>query len=128
YAWDGIRRRPGRSALTGLGIGLATGLVVLLLALSAGVETSATTLAYSSGVDLLATSSAAGNTSILNGAPPPIPGSHPLATEVPAADPNVAVASPWLIEGLVFGNGSLWADANNSSVPSGWEPTSSGAI
>jgi len=128
YAWDGIRRRPGRSALTGLGIGLATGLVVLLLALSAGVETSATTLAYSSGVDLLATSSAAGNASILNGAPPPIPGSHPLATEIPAADPNVAVASPWLIEGLVFGNGSLWSYANNSSVPSDWAPTSSGAI
>lgn len=128
YAWDAIRRRPGRSALTGLGIGLAAGLVVLLLALSAGVQTSATTLAYASGVDLLAASSAAGNSGFLNGAPPPIPDSHPLASEIPTTDPNVVVASPWLIDDLVFGNQSLWAAANSSQVPTGWGPTLSGVV
>jgi len=56
YALDAVRRRPGRSAMTSLGIGLAVGLVVLLLALSAGVQTSATTLASESGVDLVAAS------------------------------------------------------------------------
>jgi putative ABC transport system permease protein len=28
---------------------------------------------------------------------------------LPAADPNVATASPWLVSDLVFGNASLWA-------------------
>ncbi len=128
YAWDAIRRRPGRSALTGLGIGLATGLVVLLLALSAGVQTSAATLAYASGVDLLATSNASGTSGLLTGDLPPIPDSHALATEIPAVDPNVVSASPWYIQDLVFGNGSLRSDALNASVPSGWGPTQSGAV
>ena len=33
YAFDAVRRRPGRAVLTSLGIGLAIGLVVMLLAL-----------------------------------------------------------------------------------------------
>ncbi len=125
FALDALRRRPGRSALTSLGIGLAVGLVVLLLALSAGVTASATTLATQSGVDLLATST---NTTILSGEFPPVPNAHRLASEIPAADPNVAVASPWQVGDLVFGNASLWAAANASHVPSGWGPTSSGTV
>jgi len=126
YALDAIRRRPGRSALTSLGIGLAVGLVVLLLALSAGIETSATTLATQSGVDLIAVSGNA--SSPLQGQFPPIQGAHKLVGEIPAIDPNVATASPWLVSELVFGNGSLWADANSSMVPSGWSPTQSGIV
>jgi putative ABC transport system permease protein len=125
YALDAIRRRPGRSALTALGIGLAVGLVVLLLALSNGIETSAATLATASGVDLVAASA---NTTITSEEFPPLSGAHSLATRIPALDPNVATASPWLIDDLVFGNGSLWAAANRSSVPSGWSPTSSGTV
>jgi len=125
YAFDALRRRPGRSAMTSLGIGLAVGLVVLLLALSAGVETSATTLATASGVDLVAASD---NTTILSGEFPPIQGAHSLATSIPSIDPNVATASPWLVSDLVFGNRSLWAAANASAVPSGWQPTESGAV
>ncbi len=125
---DALRRRPGRSLLTALGIGLASGLVVLLLALSAGVQASASTLAYASGVDLLATSASGGGSPILNGEPPPIPDAHRLATEIPAADPNAVVASPWLLGDLVFGNASLWARANSSSVPAGWTYTGSGAV
>ncbi len=125
---EGIRRRPGRSALTVLGIGLATGLVVMLLALSAGVQTNAATLAYSSGVDLLAVSAGSGNTSVLNGAPPPIPGAHPLSQAIPASDANVESASPWLVDNLVYANASLWAAANASRVPSGWGPTEAGTI
>jgi len=128
YALDALRRRPGRALLTSLGIGLASGLVVLLLALSAGVQTSATTLAYASGVDLLATSSAGGNGSPLSGVPPPIPHAHALTTGIPRADPNVAAASPWLLSDLVFGNASLWSAANHSSVPAGWSYTGSGAV
>ncbi len=125
YALDAIRRRPGRSALTSLGIGLAVGLVVLLLAISAGIQTSATELASSSGVDLIAASA---NTTITTGSVPPIPHAHTLATSIPAADPNVAVASPWLVSELVFGNASLWAAANASEVPSGWSPTGADAV
>jgi len=125
YVFDALRRRPGRSALTSLGIGLAVGLVVLLLAISAGVQTSATTLATASGVDLIAASA---NTTITTGSVPPIPHAHELATEVPASDPNIAVASPWLVGELVFGNASLWAAANASAVPSGWSPTGSGSV
>lgn len=125
---DSLRRRPGRSAATALGIGLATGLVVLLLALSAGVQTSAVTLAYASGVDLLATSASSGNGTIFGGSPPPIPASHRLAERIPAADPNVVVASPWLVDNLVFGNASLWARANASNVPAGWATTASGTV
>lgn len=127
YAVDAIRRRPARSALTALGIGLATGLVVLLLALSAGVQESATRLAYASGVDLLATSSGE-NSTVLSGAPPPISGAHGFVRSIPAADPNVEVASPWLIVNLVFGNSSLWARANTSSVPASWTYTDAGTV
>jgi ABC-type antimicrobial peptide transport system permease subunit len=125
YALDAIRRRPGRSAMTSLGIGLAVGLVVLLLALSSGIQSSATTLAAESGVDLIAASA---NTTILSGQFPPVQGAHSLVTRLPAVDPNVATASPWLVSDLVFGNASLWAAANASSVPGGWSPTESGTI
>ena len=127
YAWGALRRRPGRSLLTALGVALASALVVLLLALSAGVETSSSTLAYGSGVDLLATSAASAG-SILNGPLPPIPHAHALSTEIPTADPNAVVASPWLVSDLVFGNASLWSAANRSSVPAGWGYTGSGAV
>lgn len=125
YALDALRRRPGRSAMTSLGIGLAVGLVVLLLALSSGIETSATTLATESGVDLVAASA---NTTILSGEFPPIYGAHALATRMPAIDSNIATASPWLVSELVFGNASLWAAANSSTVPAGWSPTQSGTV
>jgi len=125
YALDAVRRRPGRSAMTSLGIGLAVGLVVLLLAISAGVQNSATTLATESGVDLVATSA---NTTILSGEFPPIQDAHSLAARMSAVDPNIATASPWLVSDLVLGNASLWAAANNSSVPSGWSPTESGTV
>ncbi len=121
-----LRRRPGRSAATVFGIGLATGLVLLLLALSAGVQTSATTLANASGIDLLATSS--GGSSSFGAAPPPIPHAHRLAQEIPAKDPNVAVASPWLVDNLVYGNATLWARANASTVPGGWGTTQAGTV
>jgi putative ABC transport system permease protein len=125
YAWDSIRRRPGRSTLTSLGVGLAVGLVVLLLALSSGIQTSASSLAGASGVDLLIASA---NTTFEQDTFPPISQVHPLATRIPASDPNVATASPWLVSDLVFGNQSLWAAANSSSVPAGWSPTSSGTV
>ena len=125
YAFDAMRRRPRRSALTALGIGLAVGLVVMLLALSNGITTSATELATASGVDLIGASA---NTTITSGQFPPIAGAHSLAERIPAADPNVATASPWLIADLVFGNASLWARANSSSVPADWGPTGSGTV
>lgn len=125
YALDAIRRRPGRSAMTSLGIGLAVGLVVLLLALSNGIQSSATTLATESGVDLVAASA---NTTILSGQFPPIQGAHSLVTSVPAVDSNVATSSPWLVSELVLGNASLWAASNGSAVPNGWSPTQSGTI
>ena len=125
YAWDAIRRRPGRSLLTSFGIGLSVGLVVLLLALSNGIQTSATTLATSSGVDLIGASA---NTTITSGQFPPISGAHRLASAVPAADPNVATASPWLLSQIVFGNASLWNASNTSAVPTGWGPTGSGTV
>jgi len=126
YALDALRRRPGRSAMTSLGIGLAVGLVVLLLALSAGIETSATTLATQSGVDLIAVS--ANVSSPLAGQFPPIQGAHSLTERIPSIDPNVETASPWLVSDLVFGNASLWTAANQSSVPGGWGPTESGTV
>lgn len=125
YALDAIRRRPGRSALTSLGIGLAVGLVVLLLAISAGVQTSSTELATASGVDLIAASA---NTTITTGSVPPIPHAHALATEIPASDANVMVASPWLISDLVFGNATLWAAANSTHVPGNWAQTEAGSV
>jgi putative ABC transport system permease protein len=125
YALDAIRRRPGRSALTSLGIGLAVGLVVLLLAISAGVQTSSTELATASGVDLIAASA---NTTITTSSVPPIAHAHALSNEIPKSDPNVEVASPWLISDLVFGNASLWAAANTSGVPGGWSQTEAGSV
>ncbi len=125
YALRALARRPGRTALTSLGIGLAVGLVVLLLAISAGVQTSATELANSSGVNLIAASA---NTTITSGSVPPILHAHSLARSIPAADPNVEVASPWLVGDVVFANSSLWAATNSSSVPSGWSPTGAGSV
>ncbi len=125
YAFDAVRRRPGRAVLTSLGIGLAIGLVVMLLALSNGIETSASALASASGVDLVAASA---NTTLTSDEFPPIPGAHALATSIPQADPNVATASPWLVSQLVFGNQSLRAASENATVPSGWVPTDSGTV
>ncbi len=126
YALDALRRRPGRATLTSLGIGLAVGLVVVLLALSAGIQTSASTLATASGVDLIGASA---NTSVvLGGGFPPIAHAHALAQEIPANDSNVAVASPWLVGDLVFGNASLYSRSNASDVPSGWTTTGTGAV
>ncbi len=125
YSLDALRRRPGRSALTVLGLGMAVGLVVLLLALSAGVQSSAATLADASGVDLIAASA---NTTLLGGSFPPVSDAHALATQIPAADSNVETASPWLTGEVLFGNASLWAAANQSAVPGGWAPSSSGVV
>jgi putative ABC transport system permease protein len=129
YALDGLRRRPRRTALAALGIGLATALVIALLALSAGVEGSASRLAVASGVDLLATSA---NTSIIEGTFPPVPEAHAAPARFAQADPNVAEASPWLVTDLVYGNASLYGaantSANGSSIPSGWTPTGAGAV
>ncbi len=125
YAWDALRRRPGRSAITAFGVGLAVGLVVLLLALSAGIQTSSAELATASGVDLLAASA---NTTLTSGTLPPVTHAHSLVTSMPRADRNVVTASPWLVSDLVFGNASLWARANASAVPPTWSPTESGAV
>jgi putative ABC transport system permease protein len=129
YAADALRRRPGRTALTALGIGLATALVLVLLSVSAGIQASAFRLATSSGVDLLGTSA---NTSLSSTSFPPVTNAHQLAREIPLADPNVATASPWLVSSLVFANASLYAatneSANGSSVPSGWQPASATSI
>lgn len=125
YALDAIRRRPGRSFLTALGIGLAVGLVVILLAVSAGVQSSAATLASSSGVDLIAAS--ANTTLISGGSLPPVTDAHQLAARIPQLDANVVAASPWLIGDLVFGNSTLYAEANASRAPTG-ALTSSGSI
>lgn len=128
-AWDAIRRRPGRSALTALGIGLATALVVVLLAVSAGVQNSATQLATASGVDLLGTGP---NTNITSASFTTISGAHPLSTGIPQNDSNVQTASPWLIESLVYGNASMWAaanqSANGSAIPSSWSLVGSGTV
>jgi len=126
YALDALRRRPGRSAMTSLGIGLAVGLVVLLLALSAGIQDSVSTLAAESGVDILAVS-----VTNLTEFPPAlsqIQDAHSLPTAMQAADSNVATASPWLVSDLIFGNQSLWAQANHSSVPSNWAPANSETV
>jgi putative ABC transport system permease protein len=129
YAIDGLKRRPGRTVLAGLGIGLATALVIALLALSAGIEASSSRLAVASGVDLLATSA---NTNLLQGSFPPVPNAHSTPAAFARADPNVAVASPWLVSDLVFGNASLYASVNASpggmAVPPGWALTGAGAV
>ena len=128
-ALDAIRRRPGRSLLTSLGIGLAAALVVVLLAVSAGIQASATQLATESGVDLLGTSA---NTSLTSLTFPPIAHAHDLASGIPRADGNVQTASPWLLEQMGFGNGSLWdaanTSANGTAIPSPWAITGSGTI
>jgi len=125
YAWDALRRRPGRTAASALGIGLATALIVTLLAVSEGVQTSATELASSSGVDLIVTS---GNTTLSGGQFPEIDHAHSLPTGFRSADPNVETASPWLIASLTFANGSLYNATNRSDVPAAWAPTSAGTI
>ncbi|HTT35565.1 MAG TPA: ABC transporter permease [Thermoplasmata archaeon] len=127
YAFDSVRRRRGRSLLTALGIGLATALVVTLLAVSEGVRVSSADLAQTSGVDLLATSA---NTSLASGTFPPIPGAHALPGALSAADPNVESASPWLVAQTVFANDTLRsaAEAPNGTVPAGWGPTGSGTV
>lgn len=125
YAWNALRRRPGRAIASALGIGLATALVVTLLSVSDGVQASATRIAVSSGVDLLATSA---NSSLGRGAFPSIDGAHALPAAMAAADPNVETASPWLLDSLTFANASLRANASNGSVPAGWGPTSSSSV
>lgn len=129
YALDALRRRPGRTALSALGIGLSTGLVVALLAVSAGIDGSAEQLAFASGVDLLITSA---NTSIVGNVFPPVGGAHRLADVLPAADPNVASASPWLVDDLTFANASLYEALNRSpagaGLPSAWAPAGASAI
>ncbi|MGC2288869.1 MAG: FtsX-like permease family protein [Thermoplasmata archaeon] len=129
YSADALRRRAGRTALTALGIGLATALVLVLLSVSAGIQASAFRLATSSGVDLLGTST---NTSLSTTSFPPLTGAHQLAREIPASDPNVATASPWLVSSLVFANASLFAasnsSANGSSVPATWQPATATSI
>lgn len=129
YALNALRRRAGRSALTALGIALAIALLSVLLALSAGVDSSAAELAQSSGVDLLATSA---NTSLSSTGFPPISGAHALPAQMERADPNVATASPWLVTDVVFANASLYAATNASpggaAVPAGWAPSGSGAV
>lgn len=125
YALDAIRRRPGRALLTSLGIGLAVGLVVLLLAVSNGIISSAATLATASGVDLVG---AAANTTITSEGFPPISSAHVLANRIPSVDPNVVTASPWLVDDLEFGNASLWSAANHSAIPGSWSLTNSGTV
>ncbi len=125
YAFDALRRRPGRSATTALGIGLAIGLVVMLLALSNGITASATELANASGVDLIGASA---STTLNMQQFPPFGDAHSVATEVPRVDANVVTASPWLVGNLLFGNASLWAAANASAVPSDWGTTPSGTV
>lgn len=128
-ALGALRRRPGRAAATGLGIGLATGLVVLLLALSAGIQSSASRLAGASGIDLIGASA---NTTLESAAFPPLPNAHAMPAAAARADPNVATASPRLISSLTFANASLYAaansSANGSAVPPGWAPASASSV
>lgn len=129
YAWDAVRRRPGRTAASAAGVGGAIALVVMLLALSSGISASADSLAAASGVDLLITSA---NTSLSSSVFPPVSGAHALPAQVRSADPNVASASPWLVADLVIANASLYARANasagGSDVPAGWAPTGTGVV
>jgi hypothetical protein len=125
YALDAIRRRPGRAVLTSLGIGLAVGLVVILLAVSNGIITSAAELGAESGIDLIGASGTFSGQSLEL---TPIPKAHYLASQIPRVDPNAVTASPWLVEGLFFANASLYAATNNSTIPTGWGLTNSGAV
>ena len=124
-AGEGFRRRPARTLLTALGLGLATALVVTLLALSAGIQENSSRLATASGIDLLATS---GNTSLTSASFPPVSGAHGLPGAFRAADRNVATASPWLVGSLIYANASLWQAANASAIPSGWGPAEESAV
>lgn len=128
-ALGALRRRPARTAATSLGIGLATGLVVLLLALSAGIQTSATRLAAASGIDLLGASA---NTTLSSVAFPPLTGAHALPASLHTRDSNVASASPWLVGSLTYANASLYAAANASdsgtAIPPSWAPTGSASV
>jgi putative ABC transport system permease protein len=125
YALTALARRKGRSAATALGIGLAVGLVVVLLAVSSGVQASSNRLADSSGIDLLGTS---GNTSLSSGVFPPLLGAHRLPSEFRSADSNVATASPWLVNSLTLANASLFSRVNSSDVPVSWSPTGGDAV
>jgi putative ABC transport system permease protein len=129
FAWDGIRRRPGRSVVTALGIGLAVALVLLLLAVGAGISSSASYLALESGVDLIGVSPGAAPPSTQF---PPIVSAHRLAPEIRSSDSSIESVSPWLLASLTFGNSSLWAAANLSSggqaIPPGWSTTSGTSI
>jgi putative ABC transport system permease protein len=128
-AFTGLRRRPGRTAATALGIGLATALVVLLLSLSTGIQQSSSKLATASGVDLLAASA---NTSISSGSFPPVESAHYIAGAMGRADPNVASASPWLVTPLLFGNRSLRTAAaaapGGQAIPPGWDLAGAASI
>ena len=128
-ALGALWRRPARSIATSLGIGLASGLVLLLLALSAGIQSSATRLAASSGIDLLATSA---NTSLSSATFPPVTPAHLLPDRLHSADANIATASPWLVASLTFANASLYDRANRTaggaSVPPGWAPAAAGTV
>ena len=128
-ALGALRRRPARTVATSLGIGMATGLVVLLLALSAGIQSSATRLAAASGIDLIGASA---NTTLSSGTFPPLTDAHSLPASLALKDPNVATASPWLVGSLSFANASLYAASNASetagAVPSGWAPSGAGAV
>lgn len=128
-ALGALRRRPARTIATSLGIGLATGLVVLLLALSAGIQSSATRLAAASGIDLIGASA---NTSLSSVAFPPLTEAHQLPASLHHDDANVATASPWLVGSLEFANASLYAAVNGSggatSLPAGWAPTGSASV
>lgn len=108
---------------------MATALVVVLLAVSAGVQNSATQLATASGVDLLGTGP---NTFVNSTQFTTIAQAHPLSTGIPQNDSNVQTASPWLIESIVFGNASMWAAANDSpngsAIPSSWSLVGSTTI
>ena len=125
YAWDALRRRPGRAAASAVGVGLATALVVTLLSVSSGIEASADRLAVASGVDLIAASA---NTSLSAGAFPEISGAHHLPDAMRRADPNVQTVSPWMLSSVVFANASLYDAVNRSAVPGGWSVTSSGTV
>ncbi len=127
YAWSAIRRRPVRSALTAIGIGLAVALVVLLLSIGAGIQTSAVRLAAQSGVDVIASSAPVTSSQF-----PPIPRAHSLPAAFERASPLIANSSPWLLSDLVFGNATLWAAANQSqhggTIPPGWTLTAATSI
>src|SRR5690242_14831591 len=114
HAVDAFRRRPGRSAASVVGIGLATALVVTLLSVSEGVQASAAQIGSDSGVDLLVVSA---NTSLSEGTFPAIADAHQLPGRLRSSDPNVQTASPWLVTSLTFANRSLYDASNASAIP-----------